>query len=112
MLEFAIFLACVFAYTIGFSWMRSYIIGLNPNDADKFELGTIAAVLWPVIMIGVIIRPACIYFSTLGTKMSERDVLTRKFRIKAEERLRVEQERLEEEVEREIEETLRNSSKR
>jgi hypothetical protein len=92
--------------------MKSYIVGLSKYQDKWHENAVMAAIFWPIVIFGVIIRPVLIYFSALGTKMSEKDVLTRKFRVKAEERLRIEQARLEEEVEKEIEETLRNTSKR
>lgn len=111
MLGFAIFLASVAVYVIGFSWMKSYIIGLYEMQGRWDENAVMAAVFWPVVLLGVIVRPAVIYFSSLGTKMSERDILTRKFRIKAEEKLRFEHRKLEEEIERELAETLRSSYK-
>jgi hypothetical protein len=116
MLGLAIFMASVFmasvaTYAIGFAWMKSYIVGLCEYQDKWHESAVTAAILWPLVIFGVIIRPALIYFSALGTKMSEKDVLTRKFRVKAEEKLRIEHQKLEEEIERELTETLRSSHK-
>lgn len=113
MLILAIVLSSIIAYVIAGAWAYGYVASVVDYRGFAYDpRPVLSAVFWPIAAVVLVTGPVLSYVSDKGYRKSEKQKQIRKFRIKAEERLRIEQDRLEEEVEREIEETLRNASRR
>ena len=119
MLILAIVVASIIAYLAIGAWTLGYVAEAWDYRDYSGEIDPwrdpgppVAAFFWPISLVIIVLRPMLAFMFKMGSRRSEKEKQLVKFRVKAEERLRIEQARLEEEVEKEIEETLRNTSKR
>ena len=110
----AIIIAGVLSYATVGSWTFGYMAGVwakENNHQDNYyydEPGPwFAGIFWPItFLIFLFCLPLVEYSTRVGIKKVER----RRVRIELEKRIRVEQEKAQQEIEAELEEELRNEA--
>lgn len=111
-------LAIVLASIIGYIAIGALVFGhlLGAYEHEDTVMGDdpgplLSGLFWPVTLPFILMIPMLRAIKDFGIRQSGKKIQAKKFRVKIEERLRIEQKKLEEEAEREVEETLRASMK-